>query len=285
MSTKELNAVWKAVDEGNDTISIKGVAPFLKQKDILNKIHVYSSLESTNKTAKEMALSAAEHGTVVIADYQTAGKGRYGRTFYSPQSHGIYMSLILHPIKLSLSTPALVTHFAAVSVCEAIESISDKKPQIKWVNDIFLNKKKICGILTEAITDIKSGNIQGMVVGIGINFSTPTMGFPDDLRQIAGAVFEDGKPSITRNHLIGEIINRILFLKNQYSNQELLDKYRKRLMMLGENILVTGPNKSYEAIAIDIDDAGQLIIKKDNDEVISLSSCEIRVRNRLPRKI
>ncbi|MDR2569386.1 MAG: biotin--[acetyl-CoA-carboxylase] ligase [Oscillospiraceae bacterium] len=291
------NAVWKAVRElerdgyiikatsnkgycfcdSNDILSVQGMLPFLLDKETASRIFVYPLLESTNKTAKEMAVSGAEHSTVIIADCQTAGRGRYGRSFFSPSSHGIYMSLILRPERLSFSTPTLVTAFAAVSVCMAIEAISDKSPQIKWVNDVFLDKRKVCGILTEAVTDYESGNAEWIVVGIGINFSTPLEDFPEELRHSAGAVFNADNIQATRNHLIAEIINRMLTNGFRYSEADMLDEYRKRLMMLGKRILVSDAQEPYEALAVDIDNNGCLIIKKDNGELKSISSGEIYV--------
>jgi len=294
------NAVWKAVKElkkdgykikavtnkgyclceDNDILSAQGILPFLShklQEQVADKIYVHASLESTNKTAKEMAISGAEHGTIVIADHQTAGKGRYGRTFHSPPSHGIYMSIILHPSQLCIDTPGLVTHFAAVSVCEAIEAISEKKPKIKWVNDIFLDDKKICGILTEAVTDFESGNMQWIVVGIGVNFSTPAEDFPEELRQIAGAIFDSRELPTTRNCLIAEIVGRMLEHKSQYKEEGILDKYKERLVMLGKNVLVTGAGQPYKAVAMGIDNMGCLTVKKDTGEVLALSTGEINV--------
>jgi BirA family biotin operon repressor/biotin-[acetyl-CoA-carboxylase] ligase len=286
------NAVWKAVNglkkdgysieaitnkgyclsEDNDILSVQGITPFLADKEIAGRIFVYPSLESTNKTAKEMAVSECGHGTIIIADSQTAGKGRYGRNFYSPPAHGIYMSFILRPALLRFNTPTLITSFAAVSVCEAIEAVSDKKPQIKWVNDIFLDGKKICGILTEAVSDYESGNVQWIVAGIGINFNTPD--FPVDLRQIAGAVFT-GSPPVTRNQVAGEVINRIL--APGCDESEVMEKYKKRLFMLGKKVLVADAEQPYEALAVDIDSIGRLIVKKDNGENISLSAGEISI--------
>ena len=287
------NAVWKVVKElekdgyriiagtnrgyclceDNDILSVQGIIPFLTKREIADMIFVYPSLESTNKTAKEMAISEAGHGTVVIADCQTAGRGRYGRSFYSPPASGIYMSLVLHPEQLGFHTPTLITSFAAVAVCEAIEAISEKKPQIKWVNDIFLDGKKVCGISTEAVTDYESGNVQWVVVGIGINFNESD--FPEDLRQIAGAIFTD--PPTTRNHLAGEVINHMV--NWQCGEKEMLDKYKKRLMMLGERIYVTGIKTAYEAEAVGIDDIGRLIVKKDDGQIDLLYSGEISIRS------
>ena len=292
------NAVWKAIKdlekdgyrieavtnkgyclyEDNDILSVQGMLPFLLDKEKADKIQIYGSLESTNKTAKEMASSGAEHGAIIFADSQTAGKGRYGRKFYSPPGHGIYVSFILHPERLWFDTPTIVTAFAAVSVCEAIESITGKEPRIKWVNDIYLDERKICGILTEAVTDFESGSIQWIAVGIGINFSTPSKDLPEDLRRVAGSIFGHDKPSVTRNRLAAEIINRIVTPKRQYDKEEILEKYRKRLMMLGQKVLVNGLLESYEAVAVDIDESGRLIVKRDNGEMLSLSSGEISIR-------
>ena len=144
------NTVWKAVKElekegyrikatpnrgyclfdDNDILSVQGMLPFLSDEKILNKITIYTSLESTNKTAKELAISGVEHGTIIMADCQTGGKGRYNRNFFSPPGHGIYMSFILRLSRHNcLST--LVTSYAAVSVCEAIETTTGKTPKIK----------------------------------------------------------------------------------------------------------------------------------------------------------
>lgn len=289
------NAVWKAIKElkangyridavtnkgyclceDNDILSIQGMIPFLARKDYSDKIFVYTSLESTNKMAKEMAISGAGHGTVIISDCQTAGKGRFDRQFYSPPGHGIYMSVVLYPAQLRFAPPTLVTAFAAVAVCEAIEAVCDKVPQIKWVNDIYLDRKKICGILTEAVTDFESGNMQWIVIGIGINFNTPAMAFPKDIRQIAGSIFPDGNSSVTRNHLAAELVNRISASENLYSRKEIINRYYKRLMMIGKKVLVTEVQETYEAMAIDVDDIGRLIVKKDNGDILSLSAGEI----------
>jgi len=292
------NAVWKAVKElekdgykikavtnkgyclfdDNDILSVQGMLPFLFDKKISDKINIHSSLESTNKIAKELAISGAEHGTIIMADCQTVGKGRYNRKFFSPPGHGIYMSFILRLTQRHWTTvPTLVTSYAAVSVCEAIETTTEKKPQIKWVNDIFINDKKISGILTEAVTDYESGNIQWIVIGIGINFTMPTAGFPEKIKDIAGSVFSEDKPTITRNQLAAEITNRILNIENNCDSNTMLAEYKKRLMMIGKRVIVTGLHESFEAIAVDIDETGRLIVQKDNGDVISLLAGEISI--------
>ena len=291
------NAVWKAIKElekdgykitavtnkgyclcdDNDILSVQGMLPFLTIEEGRNKIFIHNSLESTNKTAKEMAISGAGHGTVIIADSQTSGRGRYGRDFFSPPNSGIYMSFILRLTHLRFESPTIVTAFAAVSVCKAIEALTEKLPRIKWVNDIFLNEKKICGILTEAVSDFESGNIEWVVVGIGINFTAPAAGYPPELKNIIGSIFPDNNHTATRNHLAAEIINRMMNLENQYDKNEMFREYKKRLMMLGEKIKVIDPNEPFEATAIDIDDMGRLVVRKTDGEILSLSSGEISI--------
>ena len=293
------NAVWKAIKElqkdgynivavtnkgyclsaENDIISIPGIKPFLSERSqfYANKIQVHKSLESTNKTAKEMAVAGAEHGTIIISDCQTMGRGRYSRNFFSPSGGGLYMSIVLRPEAMHFKNPTSVTAFAAVSVCEAIESISTKVPRIKWVNDIFIDGKKVCGILTEAVTDFESGGLDWIVLGIGINVHTRTEDFPCDLQSIATSIYPDEKMSGVRNRLSAEIINRILGFETLPSETEIFEKYKKRLMVLGKKITVIQNQVEYKATAIDVDSVGHLVVKNESGERITLSSGEIRI--------
>ena len=293
------NAVWKAIKElqkdgynivavtnkgyclsaENDIISIPGIKPFLSERSqfYANKIQVHQSLESTNKTAKEMAVAGAEHGTIIISDCQTMGRGRYSRNFFSPSGGGLYMSIVLRPEAMHFKNPTSVTAFAAVSVCEAIESISTKVPRIKWVNDIFIDGKKVCGILTEAVTDFESGGLDWVVLGIGINVHTRTEDFPCDLQSIATSIYPDEKMSGVRNRLSAEIINRILGFETLPSETEIFEKYKKRLMVLGKKITVIQNQVEYKATAIDVDSVGHLVVKNESGERITLSSGEIRI--------
>ena len=293
------NAVWKAIKElqkdgynivavtnkgyclsaENDIISIPGIKPFLSERSqfYANKIQVHKSLESTNKTAKEMAVAGAEHGTIIIADCQTMGRGRYSRNFFSLSGGGLYMSIVLRPEAMHFKNPTSVTAFAAVSVCEAIESISTKVPRIKWVNDIFIDGKKVCGILTEAVTDFESGGLDWVVLGIGINVHTRTEDFPCDLQSIATSIYPDEKMSGVRNRLSAEIINRILGFETLPSETEIFEKYKKRLMVLGKKITVIQNQVEYKATAIDVDSVGHLVVKNESGEHITLSSGEIRI--------
>ena len=292
------NAVWKSIKElqkdgydivaatnkgyclsdENDIISVPGIKPLLSEacRPCAEKIRIYRSLESTNKTAKEMAVAGAEHGTVIISDCQTGGRGRYSRNFFSP-SGGLYMSIILRPEAIRFSNPTAVTAFAAVSVCESIESVFQKTPEIKWVNDIFIGGKKVCGILTEAVTDFESGCLDWVVIGIGINVCIRTEDFPPELRASAASLCPDKKIPGARNRLSAEIINRILGLKAPPDEAAILEKYKNRLMILGKPITVIQSSAEFRATVIGIDSAAHLIVKKENGEKISLTSGEIRI--------
>ncbi|MDR0519887.1 MAG: biotin--[acetyl-CoA-carboxylase] ligase [Clostridiales Family XIII bacterium] len=291
------SAVWKAINElkksgykieavtnkgyrlreDNDILSVQGMVPFLAAQAVAGNIIFYPSVKSTNRTAKEIALTGAKHGTVVVSDCQTEGRGRYDREFYSPQGSGIYMSFVLRPEQGRFESPTLITAFAGVAVCEAIRAVSAKEPVIKWVNDIYCDGKKICGILTEAVSDFESGNIGWVVVGIGINFSTPDSAFPAELRRTAGALFPAGENTVTRNRLAAEIMNRMLDMDG-YDKGLMLEKYRSLLFMLGSGIQVVSADGAYEAVAIDIDDMGRLIVRAGGGETRTLSYGEISIR-------
>ena len=189
------------------------------------------------------------------------------------------MSLVLQPTHPELiRVPTLLTAYAAVAVCQAIEATTDKKPQIKWVNDVFLEGKKICGILTETTADGKNGNSMWIVTGIGINFTAPETGFPDEIKDSAGALFSRVKPTVTRNRLIAEIINCLLGYTEKKDSKEILAQYRDRLI-LGRVEVIFGNNDAYIATSVDIDDIGRLVIRKDKGDIISLDSGEIRIKH------
>ena len=151
------------------------------------RILVYDHLPSTNQTAREMAADGALDGTVVLAHKQSAGRGRLGRSFFSPDGTGLYMSLILRR-DLTAADALRLTPMAAVATAEAIEDMVGHKVDIKWVNDIYLDQKKVCGILTEGSVDPTSGRLAYAVIGIGVNITPPDGGFPEEIRQVAGAI-------------------------------------------------------------------------------------------------
>ena len=289
------NAVWKAIEalrkDGyritaiinkgycltaeNDMLSAEGIRPFLVRPEQVPVLTVCASLASTNQTAKALAVNDAAHGTVVASDCQTEGKGRYGRAFFSPAGSGLYMSLIWRPDDLNETRPELLTAYAAVCVCEAIEAVTEKMPSIKWVNDIFLDGKKIGGILTEAMTDFESRRLQWVVLGVGLNVTEPAGGFPQELQGTAGSVY--GGAEANRNRLAAEIINRLLREEGLPNAVQVYEAYRKRLFAIGETVIVKESGAEYNAVALDVDEAGRLVLQKADGERHVLAVGEISV--------
>lgn len=268
------NKGYKLV-EANDLLSKEGIMPYLNKEYADIPILVNQSVVSTNAEAKKLAVDNALHGTVVIADEQTGGRGRLGRKFYSPAKTGIYMSIILRP-HMDITNATLITTAAAVAVCRAIKSICHMNPKIKWVNDIFIDHKKVCGILTEAVTDFESGMVESIIVGIGINYKT--IQFPDDIREIATSLYSSESTTINRNSLIAAIINELFSLYSTLDNREFINEYKSYSMILGENIKYYHNNSEFFGKAIDIDNNGGLIVQTDQSDIITLTSGEITIR-------
>lgn len=232
----------------------------------ISEIFVLESVDSTNTYAKKLALGDAKSGTVVIANNQTAGRGRLGRTFYSPSDTGIYMSILLRNTDGNLDSSAL-TIAAGVAVCRAISSLCNIEPQIKWVNDIFVNNKKVCGILAEAGFD--SEILSYIIVGIGINISTEV--FPGELSQIAGSL----KTDVDRNIIAGEILNQFFKTKKACGSPSLIDEYKFYSLVLNKKISFTQNGEIFHGTATDINIEGNLIVTLENSETVTLKSGEI----------
>ncbi len=230
---------------------------------------------STNDEVRSLAVNGAEGTVLYVADSQTKGRGRKGRSFFSPDGTGIYMSLLLHP-SLPAESCTLLTPMCAVAVSEAIESIVSAESKIKWVNDIFIDGRKVAGILTEGA--FTKGRIDYAVVGIGVNISLPEEDFPEEIRSTAGALTENRTDF--RNELIAEITNRFMHYYKQLPKKAFLDKYREKLLFLGEEITVIAADKTYTATAEDIDDDCRLIVRTPEGERIALGSGEISIKIR-----
>lgn len=288
------NAVWKAVKQLQsagyqiDAVTNKGytfiseddmlsdacIQKYLSTKALGRNLQIFPSLESTNKTAKTMAAQGAPDGTVIIADTQSQGHGRYGRPFFSPEKSGIYMSVLLRP-HLKPEDALLLTSCAAVATAQAIESLADVSVQIKWVNDLFINNKKICGILTEAGIGFENGALDYVVIGIGINAGKVT--FPDDLKSIATSIENESGIPISRNRLIAEVLNKLEAHIQTMHNRSFLSESRKRSILLGKEINVITMNETYPAKALEINDDGFLIVEAKGKRHV-LNSGEVSIR-------
>lgn len=262
----------------NDIISAESITPFLKGRAVNFQLDVRQRVSSTNTIAKELAAQGAPEGTVIIAKEQTEGRGRMGRAFYSPPDSGIYFTIILRPT-LNLEDSLLITTATAVAVAKAIETVAGVKAEIKWVNDIFVGDKKVCGILTEASLNFESGGLEYAVVGIGINIATKD--FPEDIKQVAGALFNvkpDNSP--VTSMLVAEVLNNLSSCMDSLTDKEYLDEYRNRSLLIGKDILVLKGKESAPAKAVDIDDKARLVVEYEDKTREALNSGEVSVRKR-----
>ena len=260
----------------NDVYSPQSVSSFLEKKNL--KIDIREELDSTNTQLKLLAQKDEKEGYVLIANRQTTGRGRRGHTFFSPSS-GLYMSILLRPT-ISASDSLLITTAAAVAVSRAIEKVSDKKCEIKWVNDIYSEKRKLCGILTEASIDFEGGTLDYAVLGIGVNLSDPQGDFPKEIENIAGSLF--GKREFTnkeKSRLTAEILNEFFSLYENLSEKAYMKEYRERSFLIGKEVdIIISDKKIDEAVVLDIDDDAHLIVKYKNGEIKPLFSGDVSVK-------
>lgn len=266
-----------SLSNNTDIISKEGISIYLNKRFSNIEIYDYKTVSSTNEIAKNLALSGAKHGTVVISEEQTSGKGRLGRNFYSPANTGIYMSIILRP-NLTAMDSVLITTSSSVAICDAIYKVTGIESQIKWINDIFIDNKKIGGILTEASTNFESGTIDYLILGIGINFNRPKDNFPSELKAIATSIYNNNCNYINRNVLCAEIINSILDMIPKIKNYDFISGYKKRSIILNKEITYTTAGISSKGKAIDINKDGSLVVRHDDGSIKILNSGEVSIR-------
>ncbi len=286
------NAVWKGINElrqdgyiieavtnkgyilsaDNDILSAEGIKTHLENEDRNCHIFVYPTLDSTNTEAKRLAGEGSENKTVVIANEQTAGRGRMGRSFFSPKDTGIYMSVILRPT-MNVADSGLVTTAASVAVCRAIRKVYGLTPEIKWVNDILLKGKKVCGILTEAGLDFESGMVEYIIVGIGLNVTTTV--FPENLKS---AVSLQDSGSKLRNKFAAFILSELFNLTDKLNPRDFIEEYRKYSVVIGKDIEIIQRGQRTYGTALDIDENGGLAVRLQNGNVVTLTSGEISIR-------
>jgi len=291
------NAVWKAVESLRldgygisavtnrgyrlescpDILTEAGIVSLLSKTGVF-QVDVRECVTSTNTALRELAAQGAPEGYILAAEEQTAGKGRFGRSFYSPAGHGVYFSLLLRPGPKTTGA-ALITSAAAVAAARAIEEVTGIHTGIKWVNDLFVGNKKVCGILTEASFDMESGFIESAVLGIGINVTSPGNGYPGDIGNIAASLLDN--PSCSgenRCRLIASAIDHFWGFYQNLSAREFINEYRSRSIVIGQDILVLSDSENRRARALEIDDNCRLVVRYENGGTAALNSGEISIR-------
>jgi len=259
-----------------DILRYEEVEEYLQTKYIGRNILHYNTIDSTNKAAKSLAIEGIEEGTVIVSEEQTSGRGRLGRSWVSPKSSGIWMSIILKP-NISPMMASRVTLIGAAAVHKALEEINiDAK--IKWPNDIVLNNKKLCGILTEMSGEMDKLNY--IVMGIGLNVNEED--FSDELKNIATSLKIEKNEHINRKELFGKILNNFEILYDEFKNHgniaSTVNICRKNSLLLGKEVRVINGMKTVTVKVLDLDEDGELLVEYEDKSKGKIISGEVSVR-------
>jgi len=262
----------------SDALSESSIRSFLKTSNDFSLI-IKDEVDSTNDVARLLESEYPSNDFAVITDCQTKGRGRRGRSFYSPKGSGLYMSFLIRP-GIELNRATLLTCMSAVAVCRAISSVCNIEPSIKWVNDIFIDDRKIAGILTEGFTSMEDGSLSYMIVGIGINITVPRNGFPVEISKTAGSLYKNTAPENIKNKLCAAIIDN--FMTAYRSNDmTFIKEYKSRSNLIGHyvkvNPAINSGNLNGYALVKGIDDDCHLLVEYDNGKTEVLSSGEVSV--------
>ncbi|MBP0954727.1 MAG: biotin--[acetyl-CoA-carboxylase] ligase [Oscillospiraceae bacterium] len=282
------SAVWKAVvdlrREGYiiDAVTNRGycltgesglmnersIQGFLTTEHLGRKLDVFKTIDSTNNFAKSLAQLGGAHGHTIIAEQQTVGRGRADKSFYSPANQGIYMSVIVRP-RIPVACSPRITACTAVAVADAIKDTAGIECGIKWVNDIFVHGKKLCGILTEAAVGVETGELDYAVIGIGINANNAE--FPDEIKDTATSLFFESRRIINRAELTANVLNRLESRLKELESGSFMNEYRERSILIGKRARILSGDRVTEYDCTGIDDNGFLVVRDmdGNEEHLS----------------
>lgn len=302
-------AIWKAIKSlQKDGYAIEGVNnkgyTLTKAPDILSAAYIEQELQkagftipvktermvsSTNTVLKQYVSEGQKEDMILLAEEQSGGRGRRGRAFFSPEGSGLYMSLLLHP-EMTPEEATMLTTVAAAAVAQAVERVSGVDVGIKWVNDVWVRKKKICGILTEGSVSMEDGHLEYAIVGIGINVYEPVGGFPEEIKEVAGAVFpNDVSRENLRNRIASGVLAQFLEYYHKLPERVYLEEYRKRSVVIGRQVKIIQPEGAKPSemvrgasrehgLAAGIDDQCHLLVRYDDGTTESLSNGEISIK-------
>ncbi len=238
------------------------------------RIEIVDAIDSTNREVKEWAAAGRAEGAVLFAERQSAGRGRLGRSFFSPAGSGLYFSILLRPQGAAADALRL-TIAAGVAVAEAIERELGLAPKIKWVNDLYLGDRKVCGILAEGAPDDKGG-LTYCVLGIGLNVYAPAEGF-GALSEIAGALLEGAPDAAVRNRLAEAILERFFARYRALNDPDIMEAYRSRSYLQGKQVAAVRGGERLEGVVAGIDEAGALLLQTAEGDMIALQSGEVQL--------
>ncbi len=298
------NTVWKAVKhlrEQGYAISAATNQGYrlLSESDVLTASNIRRKLEpqasgvaidvretvtSTNTVLKEIAEHGGREGMVVIANKQTMGKGRLGRSFYSPKGGGLYMSVLLRPA-FSAEEALSITTAAAVAVARAIDHMTGSRALIKWVNDVYFHGRKVCGILTEASVDFENKGLHYAVLGMGTNLTDPEGGFPPEAAQVAGSLFGRKAPPGARTELAAQILNHFFTYYNALPRRTFMEEYRSRSLLTGMDITFTEGGALWEGTVLGVDDQAQLLVRLPDGTEKLFGAGEVNIKRGFLEKL
>lgn len=273
---------YRLLESPADILSRSEIASRLHTKWAGRKLYYVDSTGSTNTDAKRYAEEGDPHGTTVVADMQTAGKGRRGRKWQSPSGINTYFTILLKP-SFTPDKASMLTLVMALSVAEAIEEITELKADIKWPNDIVVNKRKVVGMLTEMSTTPEMDEIQYVVVGVGVNVNNSNVEeFPEEIRQTATSLKIESGQQINRAILLEHILTRFEHNYEKFERtldlSELIVDYQKHLVNVDAQVRVLDPAGEYIGISRGINKTGELIVEKEDGGVVNVYAGEVSVR-------
>jgi len=273
------NLVEEIGKEDTEYIKASEISKDMDTEYIGKNLYVYNEVKSTNTVAKFLAMNGAENGTVVISEKQTDARGRSGKSWESPLG-GIWLSIILQP-NVHYSKLPLITLATGVAVAKAIERTGITSSEIKWPNDIMLHGKKVCGILTEAVT--KFNTIENVIIGVGIDANIDISDFPEELQDGTTTLADELGRKEDENTLIRiflEEFEKISELFNNEGFEEILKEWRKRSYSIGKIVEVKEPfNKNYDAYVLGISREGALVVEKIDGTLEKVISGECIIKN------
>lgn len=260
-----------------DVLTESEIKSRLSTKWAGREIYCYEQIDSTNNAAKAAAEQGGVHGTLFLAEQQSSGKGRRGRSWISPPGTGIWMTILLRP-QLEPACASMLTLVAALSMSRAIEQETGLKAQIKWPNDIVVNGKKVCGILTEMSAEMEW--IHYVVIGLGTNANIEE--FPKELQDKATSLRKECGKEIKR---VPVVCAFLAYFEKDYEDfmekqdlSGLLEEYNKRLVNCGREVRILDLKEEYIGIAKGIDRSGALVVVKEKGETVTITSGEVSVR-------
>ena len=262
-----------------DYIKSSEILKALNNKYVVNNLYVFKEVISTNTLAKFLSMNDVENGTVIISEKQTQAKGRSGKQWESPLG-GVWMSIILNP-NVDHSKLPLITLATGVAVAKTLESIGVENPEIKWPNDIMINGKKVCGILTEAVA--KFNTIENVIIGVGIDANLDVEQFPEELREGTTTLKKELGRDGNENLLIKTFLEEFEKISEQFSHEgyeDILKEWRKRSYSIGKIVEVREPfNTYYDAYVLGLSKEGALVVEKIDGTLEKVISGECIIKN------